>query len=58
VEQHGGRVANWVSKKKSFVLVGDEAGSKLEKARTLGIETIDEAEFLRRISESPEQATH
>jgi DNA ligase (NAD+) len=58
VEQHGGRVANGVSKKTSFVLVGEAAGSKLEKARALGIDTIDEAEFLRRITGTPEQATN
>jgi len=54
VEQHGGRVANGVSKKTTFVLVGEEAGSKLEKARGLGVETIDEAEFLRRITSTSE----
>ncbi|HTE48251.1 MAG TPA: NAD-dependent DNA ligase LigA, partial [Gemmatimonadaceae bacterium] len=48
VESNGGRVSSSVSKKTSFVLVGEEAGSKLEKARALGVETIDEAEFLRR----------
>jgi DNA ligase (NAD+) len=48
VESSGGRVASSVSKKTSFVVVGEDAGSKLEKARTLGVETIDEAEFLRR----------
>jgi DNA ligase (NAD+) len=50
VEANGGRVANSVSKKTSFVVVGEDAGSKLEKARSLGVETIDEAEFLRRIA--------
>ena len=49
VEANGGRVASSVSKKTSFVVVGEDAGSKLEKARTLGVETIDEAEFLRRV---------
>ncbi|MEP6494051.1 MAG: NAD-dependent DNA ligase LigA [bacterium] len=49
VESNGGRVSSSVSKKTSFVLVGEDAGSKLEKARTLGVETIDEAEFLSRI---------
>jgi len=49
VETNGGRISSSVSKKTSFVLVGEDAGSKLEKARTLGVETIDEAEFLRRV---------
>jgi DNA ligase (NAD+) len=49
VEEAGGRVTSGVSKATSFVLVGDDAGSKLDKARTLGVETIDEAEFLARI---------
>jgi DNA ligase (NAD+) len=49
VEANGGRVSSSVSKKTSFVLVGQDAGSKLEKAKTLGVETIDEAEFLNRI---------
>jgi DNA ligase (NAD+) len=34
-----------VSKKTSYVLAGEEAGSKLEKARTLGVSVIDEAQF-------------
>ncbi len=50
-EGAGARVTSGVSKKTSFVLVGQEAGSKLDKARALGIETIDEAEFLRRIGQ-------
>ena len=43
------KAASSVSKKTSFVIVGEEAGSKLEKARALGVRTIDEAEFLRLI---------
>ena len=50
IEAHGGRVSTGVSKKTSFVVVGQDAGSKLEKARTLGVEIIDEAEFLRRVN--------
>lgn len=48
VEQAGGRVTNSVSKATSFLVAGEEAGSKLEKARSLGVEIIDEAELLRR----------
>ncbi|HWG52148.1 MAG TPA: NAD-dependent DNA ligase LigA [Gemmatimonadaceae bacterium] len=49
VESHGGHVTGSVSKSTSFVVCGDDAGSKLDRARTLGIETIDEAELLRRV---------
>ena len=45
VESNGGRVASSVSKKTSFVLVGADAGSKFEKAKELGVRTIDEAQF-------------
>jgi DNA ligase (NAD+) len=48
IESQGGRVTSGVSKATTAVVVGEEAGSKLEKAKTLGIETIDEAELLRR----------
>ena len=52
IESNGGRVTSSVSKATDFVLVGEDAGSKLEKARALGIETIDETELLKRIRTS------
>lgn len=52
IERLGGKVSGSVSKKTSFVVAGDEAGSKLEKARELGVETLDEAAFLKLIMKS------
>ncbi len=46
IERNGGTVKSSVSKKTDFVLAGDDAGSKLTKARELGIKVIDEAELL------------
>jgi DNA ligase (NAD+) len=45
IEDHGGKVSGSVSKKTSFVLAGEEAGSKLEKARSLGVPILDESGF-------------
>jgi DNA ligase (NAD+) len=49
IERLGGKVAGSVSKKTSCVVAGAEAGSKLEKAKGLGIPILDEAEFKRLI---------
>ena len=43
----GGKVSGSVSKKTSYVLAGAEAGSKLDKAKELGVPVIDETEFRR-----------
>ena len=48
IRSRGGNASSSVSKKTAFVVVGEDAGSKLTKAQSLGIETIDEAELLRR----------
>ncbi len=45
IESFGGKVSSSVSKKTSFVLAGDEAGSKLTKAQTLGVPVIDQQAF-------------
>ncbi|MDI6733840.1 MAG: NAD-dependent DNA ligase LigA, partial [Planctomycetota bacterium] len=46
VEEQGGKTADSVSRKVDYVVVGKEAGTKLQKARELGIKTISEDEFL------------
>ena len=47
IERLGGRVTSSVSKKTSYVVVGEAPGSKADDARRLGVETLDEAAFLR-----------
>ncbi len=49
IEALGGSVSSSVSKKTDYVVVGAEAGSKLEKAKALGVKTIDEREFLKMV---------
>ncbi len=50
IEQAGGRVSGSVSKKTSFVLAGEEAGSKLDKARELKVPILDETKFLEMLA--------
>ena len=56
IRTRGGSVAGAVSKNTDFVIAGAEAGSKLEKARELGVKIITEREFLERLGLKTENA--
>jgi DNA ligase (NAD+) len=45
IESHGGKVTDSVSKKTSYLVLGEEPGSKYEKAKSLGVKIIDEAQL-------------
>ena len=47
IEKLGGKCSGSVSKKTSYVLAGEEAGSKLDKANELGITVINEEQFIK-----------
>lgn len=50
VDQNGGKLSGSVSKKTSYVLAGEDAGSKLEKAKKLDVSVIDESTFMDMLS--------
>jgi DNA ligase (NAD+) len=52
----GGKAAGSVSKKTDYVVVGDNAGSKAEKAEHLGVKILDEDGFRALLSDGPEEA--
>jgi len=45
IEDHGGKVTDSVSKKTSYLVLGEEPGSKFEKAKSLGVKIIGEDEL-------------
>ncbi|MGB3418849.1 MAG: NAD-dependent DNA ligase LigA [Dolichospermum sp.] len=51
IQKHGGKITDLISKKTDFLVVGAEAGSKLEKARNLGISQLTEAQLLAMLAE-------
>ncbi len=55
IEQNGAKAAGSVSKKTDYVLYGESAGSKLDKAREFGVPLLTEAEFLSLIGETPRE---
>jgi DNA ligase (NAD+) len=50
IEDAGGKVSGSVSKKTDYVVAGEDAGSKLDKARELGVKVVDEAEMVKLVS--------
>ncbi len=55
-EEAGGRIVSGVSRKLDFLVAGDKAGSKLQKAQALGVAVLDEAAFMRLLGSGAKQA--
>ncbi|WZO96048.1 NAD-dependent DNA ligase LigA [Isosphaeraceae bacterium EP7] len=53
IKQHGGKVTGSVSKSTSYLLAGEKAGSKLEKAKQLGLVILDEPALVAMVGEGP-----
>jgi DNA ligase (NAD+) len=53
IRKHGGKVSSGISKKTSYLLAGEEAGSKLAKAESLGVKIVTEADFRNMIGKAP-----
>jgi len=53
IEGRGGKVTSSVSKKTSFVVVGENPGTKLGKAETLGVPILDESAFVQLLEHGP-----
>ena len=56
IRARGGSVGSAVSKNTDFLIAGEEAGSKMERAKELGVPIMDEKRFLDMLGRKPEEA--
>ena len=49
IESHNGNISNSITSKTTFLLAGEKAGSKLDKANNLGVKTLNEDQFYKNI---------